>query len=70
MIESKCCGWPVGGPCPNCPDPEVLEWWRKKLRERIRPMTHSDLLAKGPPPPPTAEDVAWDQAPPVGSEVI
>jgi hypothetical protein len=30
----ECCGCPEwGGPCPDCPDPEVLEWWRKRLED-------------------------------------
>lgn len=27
----ECCGWPeLGGPCPECRNPEVLKWWREK----------------------------------------
>lgn len=33
--DDECCGWPeMGGPCPECRDPEVLEWWRKRC-ERL-----------------------------------
>ncbi len=28
IAASECCGWPeLGGPCPDCPSQEILDWW-------------------------------------------
>jgi antitoxin ChpS len=47
-----------------------IERGRLVLSSVRRRFTHAELLAMGPPPLVTDEDVAWDTLQPVGSEVI
>lgn len=59
--DNECCGWPeLGGPCPDCPDPEVVAWGherrvlefcKSKGDQTIYPSDVSQAL-----------DISWDDA--------